>query len=254
MFLRIGGRISGSFLACLPWLPPGWEKDENGQWHQVEKEISNRRVATDFTFSLRKEQSVYLASSEDKLYESFCIQARNEQLAEIEASAHTRVRKGNVYETRQTGEVLWAIFEDKTTRPIDGVPEMHWHWHCLAANVTYDPVENERKAVDFSEAFKNKAYHEAKFQARIDELAMQAGYGYRQTKNGLELSILRPGESRIFCKRTREIEKLEKEDARRPDETGAGDSGYCRERGHGQRRGIRIREAEGRAGGEMPIR
>ena len=47
-----------------------WEKDrETKLWTQVQKDVPNRRVRLDCTFSLTKDQSVYLAASGDKFFE-----------------------------------------------------------------------------------------------------------------------------------------------------------------------------------------
>jgi conjugative relaxase-like TrwC/TraI family protein len=187
-----------------------WEKDNEGEWHQIEKEVPNSRAATDFTLSLRKEQSVYLAASKDATYKGCAEKARDEVIDKIESMCSTRVRKGYSQGTRVTGESLFAVFEDRTTRPIDGKPDPHIHWHLVAASATYDFVENEIKAAEWGLVFKNKAYLEAYFHARTDELALDLGYGYRRTNTGLQLSIFDEKECRVFCKRTQQINALEK--------------------------------------------
>jgi conjugative relaxase-like TrwC/TraI family protein len=182
--------------------------DQTQSWVQVEREVSNRRIAVDWTFSLEKDKSTYLAKTHDQLCESLAHKALLEILDELQAETTTQVCRGGVHDDRTTGEALFAIFIHRTTRPVDGVPDPHWHAHCLSPNVTWDEIETRCKAADIS--FKNKAYWEAKFHARINELWMDAGYGFRRTSAGLELSVFEPNETRIFCKRTAEIEALEK--------------------------------------------
>lgn len=55
--------------------------------------------------------------------------------------------------------------------------------------------------------YAQKARHQAEFHARVHAKALAAGYGLRRTNNGVELSVWRPDETRIFCKRTDQIEK-----------------------------------------------
>jgi conjugative relaxase-like TrwC/TraI family protein len=186
-----------------------WELDEQTQGRiQVEREVSNRRIAVDWTFSLEKDKSVYLAITHDQLGESLAYKALLEILDEVQAETTTQVCRGGLHDERTTGEALFGIFIHRTTRPVDGVPDPHWHAHAVMPNFTWDEIEERCKAADIS--FKNKAYWEAKFHARLDELWRDARYGYRRTPDGLELSVFAPNETRIFCKRTIEIEAVEK--------------------------------------------
>jgi conjugative relaxase-like TrwC/TraI family protein len=187
-----------------------WKLDEQSQSRvQVESEVSNRRVATDWTFSLEKDKSVYLAKTKDHLFESLVHQALTERLKAMEAEVHTRVRIGGALENRVTGQALFGVFIHRTTRPVDGVPDPHFHAHCVMPNVTFDEIEQRFKAAELGDLFANKAYHEEVFHARLNELAIRAGYGFRRTAEGLEMTALSREETRIFCKRTKEIEALE---------------------------------------------
>src|SRR6202040_2356613 len=58
------------------------------------REVSNRRVGYDFTFSVPKSVSLYLAINEDKVLEQMIAEALDETMATIEARMETKVRKG----------------------------------------------------------------------------------------------------------------------------------------------------------------
>jgi AAA domain/TrwC relaxase len=80
-------------------------------------------------------------------------------------------------------------------------------------NVTWDEAEQRFKAAELGQLFMSKAYHDAVFHARLNEELMAAGYGFRRTDKGLEMSVFQPKETRVFCKRTAETEKLEEKES-----------------------------------------
>ncbi len=59
-----------------------------------QREVSNRRAGYDFTFSVPKSVSLYLAVNEDKVVEQMITKAVDETMAAIEARMETKVRKG----------------------------------------------------------------------------------------------------------------------------------------------------------------
>jgi TrwC relaxase len=58
------------------------------------REVSNRRVGYDFTFSVPKSVSLYLAINEDKVIEQMIAEALDATMATIGARMETKVRKG----------------------------------------------------------------------------------------------------------------------------------------------------------------
>jgi conjugative relaxase-like TrwC/TraI family protein len=187
-----------------------WELDEQSQTRvQVEKEVSNRRVAVDWTFSLEKDKSVYLAAAKDNFFESCVHRVLMERLEAIEKKVQTRIRIGGVQDSRTAGESLFGVFIHRTTRPINGTPDCHWHAHCVQANVAWDEQEQRFKAAELEKLFSTKAYEQAVFHARLNEVLIDVGYGFRRTDKGLEMTVMSRAETRIFCKRTQEIEALE---------------------------------------------
>jgi conjugative relaxase-like TrwC/TraI family protein len=68
---------------------------------EVEKrEVSNRRAGYDFTFSVPKSVSLYLAVNDDEVLERMIAEALNETMAAIEARMETKVRKGYQQDNR----------------------------------------------------------------------------------------------------------------------------------------------------------
>jgi len=187
-----------------------WEKDEvTKKWVEVRREVANRRIGTDCTFSLTKEQSTYLEKTNDQIMYVIAKQALMERLDAIESDLQTRVRKGYVQDLRDAPETLWAVFEDKVGRPVDGQVDPHRHWHCILPNAVWDGVEEEIKAAELGRLYAEHAAHEAIYHARINELLIEQGYGFRRTEKGaMELTVFHPDECRVFCKRTIEIEAL----------------------------------------------
>jgi hypothetical protein len=74
-----------------------------------------------------------------------------ETMADIENRMETRVRgkggDGQVRnEERITGNLIYASFVHTETRPIDGIPDPHYHIHAFTFNATFDAEEERWKA------------------------------------------------------------------------------------------------------------
>ena len=188
-----------------------WKLDEATQTKvPVQEEISNRRVCVDFTFSVPKSVSMYLARTKDAEVEKLIHQALRETLDDMEAAIQTRVRVDEAQEDRSTGNAIWACFVHRTTRPVSGKVDPHWHCHALLMNATYDAVENRWKAAQLGEVVANKGFYQAAFHSRVAEKLMAAGHRLRRTGKDFEMDVFTEEEVRVFCKRTKQIEDLEK--------------------------------------------
>jgi conjugative relaxase-like TrwC/TraI family protein len=96
----------------------------------------NRRAGYDFTFSVPKSVSVYLALSEDSEVERMIQEAFRETIADIEGRMETRVRTAGQDSERVTGNMVYASFVHTVTRPIEGIPDPHYHIHAYVFNAT----------------------------------------------------------------------------------------------------------------------
>jgi len=188
-----------------------WKQDEATQTKiPVQEEISNRRVCVDFTFSVPKSVSMYLARTKDAEVEKLIHQALRETLDDMEAAIQTRVRVDEAQEDRSTGNAIWACFVHRTTRPVSGKVDPHWHCHALLMNATYDAVEDRWKAAQLVEVVAGKGFYQAAFHSRVAEKLMAAGHRLRRTEKDFEMDVFTEEEVRVFCKRTKQIEDLEK--------------------------------------------
>jgi len=188
-----------------------WKLDQATQTKvPVQEEISNRRVCVDFTFSVPKSVSMYLARTKDAEVEKLIHQALRETLDDMEAAIQTRVRVDETDEDRSTGNAIWACFVHRTTRPVSGKVDPHWHCHALLMNATYDPVEDRWKAAQLGEVVAGKGFYQAAFHSRVAEKLMAAGHRLRRTGKDFEMDVFTEEEVRVFCKRTKQIEDLEK--------------------------------------------
>jgi hypothetical protein len=132
-----------------------------------------------------------------------------ETLDDMEKAIQTRVRTGGADHDRTTGNAIFACFVHRTTRPVSGRVDPHWHCHCLLMNATYDDVEGRRKAAQLGKLVADKSKYEAMFHSRVAEKLLAVGYALRKTKQDFEMSIFTDEEIRVFCKRTAQINKLE---------------------------------------------
>ena len=149
------------------------------------RQKSNRRAGADIVLACPKGVSTVAAYMEwkhgDSTLTDLMREAAAETIADLEQNdVCTRVRKGMFWkseETRQTGNSVVAEFIHKTGRPVDGVPQPHYHVHMVAANVTWDAVENRFKAVDIAKSWRNHAdriHHE--FDNRLAHKLKAAGF------------------------------------------------------------------------------
>jgi hypothetical protein len=72
-------------------------------------------------------------------------------------------------------------------------------------------MEERWKAAQLSNVIANKVFYQAAFHSRIAEKLMEAGHRLRRTERDFEMDVFTHEEIRIFCKRTKQIERLERE-------------------------------------------
>jgi conjugative relaxase-like TrwC/TraI family protein len=112
---------------------------EDPETGNVQKqEVSNRRAGYDFTFSVPKSISLYLAVAEDEVVKQMIADALDDTMAAIEARMETKIRKGYQQDNRLSPNMVYAKFVHGETRPVDGIPDPHYHIHVFAMNATFD--------------------------------------------------------------------------------------------------------------------
>jgi conjugative relaxase-like TrwC/TraI family protein len=183
--------------------------DERGK--PVLQEVSNRRVGYDLTFSVPKSLSLYLAENGGTELERVIDRAVDRVMASVESRMETRVRKAGQCDDRVTGNLVYAAFLHRETRPIDGIPDPHWHVHVFVFNGTWDQEEKAWKAIETGNLAADRIFYETQFNALLAEELMKEGFGIRRTERHFELSSVSDELVEKFSKRTQLIEKLAKE-------------------------------------------
>jgi conjugative relaxase-like TrwC/TraI family protein len=157
-----------------------------------------RTAGYDFCFSVPKSLSVYLAETGDQMVEGVVVGSFRETMADIEARMETRVRAGGQDTDRVSGNMVYAWFVHRETRPIGGMTDPHFHIHAYVFNATFDETENRWKAGQFMSLKADAPFYEAAFNARLASKLIDAGYGIRRTDRDFELASVSRELSRSF--------------------------------------------------------
>jgi conjugative relaxase-like TrwC/TraI family protein len=177
----------------------------------------NKRTAGyDFTWSVPKSVSLFAALNPETPVSQLITDAVKETMAELELEMKTRVRGRDAAgrprdEERVTGNMVYAAFVHELGRPVDGVPDPHFHVHCYVLNATYDAEEKRWKAGYFRDLKRDAPYWEAAFHGRVASKLMAAGYAIRRTEKDFELAAVSRETIEKFSRRTMEIEKFAQE-------------------------------------------
>jgi conjugative relaxase-like TrwC/TraI family protein len=172
------------------------------------RQKSKRRIGYDINFHVPKTISIlYGLTGDERILDAFR-QSVNETMQDIEAETKTRVRIGGKNEDRLTGEMVWGEHIHFTSRPVDGIPDVHLHAHCFALNQTFDKVENRWKAMTIAEIKRDAPFFEARFHSRMSRRMGELGLGVIRTKNGWEIEGVPASAIGKFSRRTALIEEL----------------------------------------------
>jgi len=181
----------------------------------------DRIAGAEFTFSCSKSISIlYAMTGDERIIEAFR-NAVSETMAGIEEKIETRVRKNGRNFDRKTGNMIWAEFLHKTSRPVNGIPCPQLHIHAYAPNITFCDEEKRFKATKIRNVKANGETHQAEFMRRLSG-SMEA-LGYKTTHNGkwFDISGISRPVIEKYSLRTAQIEKIAKEhnlsDAKRVD-------------------------------------
>lgn len=185
-----------------------------------------RTAGYDINFHCPKSVSVISALSKDSHVIDAFRASVHATMKEIEKDAKTRVRKNDVQDERDTGELIWADFIHQTSRPVDGnTPDPHLHAHAFVFNATYDVTENRIKATQFRTINQNMPYYQARFEKDLSDKLSHLGYKIRRTNKSFEVVGVPQRIIDHFSKRTDQIGRIAKEagitDAKELDALGA---------------------------------
>jgi conjugative relaxase-like TrwC/TraI family protein len=172
---------------------------------------SQRTVGYDFTFSVPKSVSLLYGHTEDKGILAAFRGAVDDTMREIESEMQTRVRVANNDYSRVTGNMVWAEFIHKTSRPVDGVPDPQLHSHVFVFNATWDQSECRFKAGFFRDLKRDAPYFQAAFRVRLAGKLQELGFGVDRKRDDFEITGVPLSAVRKFSRRTDKIEKLAEE-------------------------------------------
>lgn len=166
-----------------------------------------RRAMYDFTFSVPKPVSLLHAFVDPAGVQSVFKEAVDQTMREMEAAAATRVRRGNQNHDRTTGNLVWATYVHRTTRPVGGTPDPHLHAHVCVFNQTFDAAEKRWKAVQLGDVKRNAPLYEALFLSHVVEGLEARGYRIEGDDKSWRVVGIPDSLSMKFSRRTQLIEK-----------------------------------------------
>jgi conjugative relaxase-like TrwC/TraI family protein len=163
---------------------------------------ADRRVLYDFTFDAPKSVSLaYEVGGDERILEAFK-DATRDTMREMETAMMARVRANGKDEDRVTGNMVWAGFVHRTTRPLeDGTPDPQLHCHATVFNATYDAEENKWKAAQFSNLVRDKGYYQAAFHSRLSANLADLGYGIERDGNSFKIAGISKSTTDKFSRR-----------------------------------------------------
>lgn len=180
--------------------------------HQLTaRNIDNRTVCYDFTFSVPKSISILYTQTKDNDILEAMNAAIEETMAEVEKDAETRVRIQGKNENRKTGNLAWAAFTHEEARPVGGIPDPHLHQHVIVFNATYDEVEDKWKAGQFRNLKASAHYYDAVYLSKLAIKLESAGYSIERNSRDFELKGFERSTIEKFSNRTIGINKRAEE-------------------------------------------
>ena len=168
---------------------------------------SDRTVGYDFNFHVPKSVSLLYATTKDERIIDAFRESVDRTMHDMEAEMATRVRRGGKNENRGTGNMVWGEYIHLTSRPVDGVPDVHLHSHCYVFNSTLDHEEDRWKAGNFRDIKRDAPYFEAVFYSRFAHRLGELGLPIERTAKGWELEGVDRELIDKFSRRTLQIEK-----------------------------------------------
>ena len=183
-----------------------------------ERQVANRRVFHDFTFSPPKSVSIAALVGNDARIIKAHEQAVTVAMNQLQTFAATRVRKNGECTDRPTGNLVAAMFRHDTSRALDP----HLHTHGIVFNATFDAVEKQWKALQNHEIFAAQKFLDNVYYHELTRELVKCGYQIENKPRGdFEIKGVTPELIDKFSKRHREIDRKTKELlARQPEKAG----------------------------------
>ncbi len=182
----------------------------------------DRRPGIDLTFSVPKSASAVWAINQDEGILKALREAVHETMThDVEPLMCRRVRHGEKAASKdriKTGNLIYADFLHKTSRPVEGQVDPHLHIHAFVMNHTTDGKKHY--AAEMEEIVRQRASLQAKFESRFArKLKHDLGYEVTHTqylqggrrKTGWEIKGIERSTIEKFSNRTQQVEAYAKE-------------------------------------------
>lgn len=182
----------------------------------------NRKVGYDLTFSCPKSVSLlYAIRGDERIREAF-ERSVEETMQELESEMRIQQGQGKQKALVPGGEMIWASFTHRTSRPLeDGIPDPHLHRHCFVMSTSWNPDLERFQAGEFSAIKKKAPYYEAAFDSRLAMRLEKMGYPVERRGLSFEVAGINPETLTKFSRRTQQVEKAAREEARKQGEISA---------------------------------
>lgn len=172
----------------------------------------NRKVYYDFTFSVPKSVSTVYALNKDERIKDAFEQSVEETMRELEQDMRTQTGQGMQKQLTPTGNMVWASFTHRTSRPVNGIPDPHLHRHCVAFNTTWYAGKQRFQAGEFSTIKKTASYYEAAYFSRLAWRMEKMGYAIERRGLSWEIKAISDSTLQKFSRRTAVIEQRAKQE------------------------------------------
>jgi conjugative relaxase-like TrwC/TraI family protein len=178
----------------------------------TQRDTPGRRCCLHAMFSAPKSVSVMEALAGDTRLRTAFDSAVSQTMQEIERHAQRRVRVGGQDHSITTGNLVYANFDHRLGRPVNGVPDPQMHSHGVIINATYDKQTNKWYALD-GDAIKTDApYFQAFFRATLAKQIEQLGYKLKYDGRGdFEIDGIDKKMRDLFSGRTFQVEDTKRE-------------------------------------------
>jgi conjugative relaxase-like TrwC/TraI family protein len=167
----------------------------------------DRRPGYDFCLSVPKSVSVYLAISGDPVAQQLVQDSVTATMSVVEQHVVTRDQRGGEDIDRKTGNLIYGMFHHSVTRPVDGYPDPHTHFHCWVPNASFCRETGRWQHIEFGELKTDGPYFESVFHADLGRRLLANGYAIRRTERDFELAGVPERLNMIYSKRSEQINR-----------------------------------------------
>lgn len=163
--------------------------------------------AWDLNFHAPKGVSLLSALAQDNRIDFAFERAVDKAMSHAEEFATCRSRKMGANYDRETGELLWAKFRDKHSRPVGGVPDPHLHVHSTVFNVTWDKMDSHAKGLKMTQLYNEAPLIQAVFLSELAKEMEMLGYSIEKQGQGWDIAGIYEETKNKFSKRTIQVDE-----------------------------------------------